>query len=47
MGQEDVDMVVDLVRRAAVGRTVLMVEHNLVWSVVYVMRLLCWRAALF
>ncbi|HKM25926.1 MAG TPA: ABC transporter ATP-binding protein [Thiopseudomonas sp.] len=29
MGQEDVDMVVDLVRRAAVGRTVLMVEHNL------------------
>ena len=29
MGQEDVDMVVDLVRRVAVGRTVLMVEHNL------------------
>lgn len=29
MGHEDVDMVVDLVRRAAVGRTVLMVEHNL------------------
>lgn len=29
MGHEDVDMVVDLVRRAAVGRTVVMVEHNL------------------
>lgn len=29
MGQEDVDMVVDLVRKVAVGRTVLMVEHNL------------------
>ena len=29
MGHEDVDMVVGLVRRAAVGRTVLMVEHNL------------------
>ena len=29
MGHEDVDMVVDLVRRAAEGRTVLMVEHNL------------------
>ncbi|MNP39308.1 Glutamine transport ATP-binding protein GlnQ [compost metagenome] len=29
MGQEDVSMVIDLVRRAAVGRTVLMVEHNL------------------
>jgi branched-chain amino acid transport system ATP-binding protein len=29
MGSEDVDMVVALVRRAAVNRTVLMVEHNL------------------
>lgn len=29
MGGEDVDMVVDLVRRAAANRTVLMVEHNL------------------
>ena len=29
MGGEDVDMVVALVRRAAVNRTVLMVEHNL------------------
>ena len=29
MGHEDVDMVVGLVRRAAVGRTVVMVEHNL------------------
>lgn len=29
MGQEDVDMVVELVRKVAVGRTVLMVEHNL------------------
>lgn len=29
MGHEDVDMVVDLVRRSAVGRTVVMVEHNL------------------
>jgi len=29
MGGEDVDMVVALVRRAAVDRTVLMVEHNL------------------
>ena len=29
MGSEDVDMVVELVRRAAVDRTVLMVEHNL------------------
>ena len=29
MGHEDVEMVIALVRRAAVGRTVLMVEHNL------------------
>ena len=29
MGREDVDSVVELVRRAAEGRTVLMVEHNL------------------
>lgn len=29
MGAEDVDQVVELVRKAAVGRTVLMVEHNL------------------
>ncbi|GGU54550.1 ABC transporter ATP-binding protein [Pseudomonas laurentiana] len=29
MGHEDVEMVIGLVRRAAVGRTVLMVEHNL------------------
>mgnify|MGYP005845229535 FL=1 len=29
MGSEDVDSVVELVRRAAEGRTVLMVEHNL------------------
>jgi len=29
MGHEDVNMVIGLVRRAAVGRTVLMVEHNL------------------
>lgn len=29
MGHEDVNMVIELVRRAAVGRTVLMVEHNL------------------
>lgn len=29
MGSEDVEMVIGLVRRAAVGRTVLMVEHNL------------------
>lgn len=29
MGHEDVDMVIGLVRRVAVGRTVLMVEHNL------------------
>lgn len=29
MGHEDVDRVVELVRQAAVGRTVLMVEHNL------------------
>lgn len=29
MGSEDVDRVVDLVRKAAKGRTVLMVEHNL------------------
>lgn len=29
MGREDVNMVIGLVRRAAVGRTVLMVEHNL------------------
>lgn len=29
MGHEDVNMVIDLVRQAAVGRTVLMVEHNL------------------
>lgn len=29
MGAEDVEMVIGLVRRAAVGRTVLMVEHNL------------------
>ncbi len=29
MGSEDVDMVVELVRRAAAKRTVLMVEHNL------------------
>ena len=29
MGHEDVDMVVGLVRRAAAGRTVVMVEHNL------------------
>ena len=29
MGGEDVEMVIGLVRRAAVGRTVLMVEHNL------------------
>ncbi|MDP3978858.1 MAG: ABC transporter ATP-binding protein [Pseudomonas sp.] len=29
MGGEDVEMVIALVRRAAVGRTVLMVEHNL------------------
>ncbi len=29
MGGEDVDRVVELVRKAAVGRTVLMVEHNL------------------
>lgn len=29
MGSEDVDVVVELIRRASVGRTVLMVEHNL------------------
>lgn len=29
MGHEDVERVVELVRKAAVGRTVLMVEHNL------------------
>uniref|UniRef100_UPI0013CE54F9 ABC transporter ATP-binding protein n=1 Tax=Pseudomonas viridiflava TaxID=33069 RepID=UPI0013CE54F9 len=29
MGHEDVNRVIGLVRRAAVGRTVLMVEHNL------------------
>nr|WP_271412267.1 ABC transporter ATP-binding protein [Pseudomonas sp. Q1-7] len=29
MGHEDVERVVELIRRAAVGRTVLMVEHNL------------------
>ncbi|WP_409525904.1 ABC transporter ATP-binding protein [Nitrincola sp. MINF-07-Sa-05] len=29
MGHEDVDRVVELIRHAAVGRTVLMVEHNL------------------
>ena len=29
MGSEDVDQVVELVRKAAQGRTVLMVEHNL------------------
>ncbi len=29
MGSEDVDMVVELVRKAAANRTVLMVEHNL------------------
>ena len=29
MGHEDVEMVIGLVRRAAVGRTVLRVEHNL------------------
>ncbi|MEH6389524.1 MULTISPECIES: ABC transporter ATP-binding protein [Pseudomonas] len=29
MGAEDVDAVVELIRRAAVGRTILMVEHNL------------------
>ncbi|MBS7660590.1 ABC transporter ATP-binding protein [Pseudomonas lalucatii] len=29
MGAEDVEMVIGLVRRAAAGRTVLMVEHNL------------------
>jgi len=29
MGHEDVDKVVELIRQAAVGRTVLMVEHNL------------------
>ncbi|RAU17491.1 ABC transporter ATP-binding protein [Nitrincola tibetensis] len=29
MGHEDVDRVVELIRQAAVGRTVLMVEHNL------------------
>ncbi len=29
MGSEDVDRVVELVRKAAAGRTVLMVEHNL------------------
>lgn len=29
MGSEDVDAVVELIRRVAVGRTILMVEHNL------------------
>lgn len=29
MGHEDVDRVVELIRKAALGRTVLMVEHNL------------------
>ncbi|MNG23087.1 Methionine import ATP-binding protein MetN [compost metagenome] len=29
MGHEDVARVVELIRKAAVGRTVLMVEHNL------------------
>jgi len=29
MGHEDVDKVVELIRKAAQGRTVLMVEHNL------------------
>lgn len=29
MGAEDVDRIVELIRRVAVGRTVLMVEHNL------------------
>jgi branched-chain amino acid transport system ATP-binding protein len=29
MGHEDVERVVELIRKAAVGRTVLMVEHNL------------------
>lgn len=29
MGHEDIDRVVELIRKAAVGRTILMVEHNL------------------
>jgi branched-chain amino acid transport system ATP-binding protein len=29
MGHEDIDRVVALIRKAAVGRTILMVEHNL------------------
>lgn len=29
MGREDIGLVVDLIRKVAVGRTVLMVEHNL------------------
>jgi branched-chain amino acid transport system ATP-binding protein len=29
MGHEDVGQVTDLIRRVAVGRTVLMVEHNM------------------
>jgi branched-chain amino acid transport system ATP-binding protein len=29
MGSEDVDVVVELIRRVSAGRTVLMVEHNL------------------
>jgi branched-chain amino acid transport system ATP-binding protein len=29
MGHEDVERVVELIRKVAVGRTVLMVEHNL------------------
>jgi branched-chain amino acid transport system ATP-binding protein len=29
MGHEDVGMVTDLIKRVSVGRTVLMVEHNM------------------
>ena len=29
MGHEDVDRVVELIRKVSVGRTILMVEHNL------------------
>ncbi len=29
LGHEDIDRIADLIRRAAKGRTVLMVEHNL------------------
>ena len=29
LGQEDVDRVTGLIKRAAVGRTVVMVEHNM------------------